>query len=276
MRVARARSGLGQLGHCQLGLCLVMTALAVVPLAAASRVGPEPYRRPHVVLQWEATRALHAALRRGTPIYCGGGRGNALALTFDDGPGPFTGRLLELLRRAHAHATFFVVGSRLRDWPDAPHAESQVGVVGNHTWSHPHLTQLPTWLVWAELLRAQYETQQDLGWKPRLFRPPYEQHDPATDAVVRSLALVQVMWSATSGDDLRHPTARSVARNVIHELRPGAIVLLHDIHPWTVEAMPAILAAIRARGLRAVSIPELLVLDPPARNQHCAFAPGVD
>jgi peptidoglycan-N-acetylglucosamine deacetylase len=260
----------------RVAFCLVVTALAAVPLAAASRVGPEPYRRPHVVLQWEATRALQAAVRRGEPIYCGAARGNAVALTFDDGPGPFTERLVALLRAAHAHATFFVVGSRLHDWPEAPREESQVGAVGNHTWSHPHLTRLPKWLVWAELLRTQYEAEQGLGWKPRLFRPPYEQHDAATDAVVRALGLVQVMWSATSGDDLHHPTARSVARNVIRELRPGAIVLMHDIHPWTVEAMPAILAAIHARGLRAVSIPELLVLDPPAPNQHCAFAPGAD
>jgi peptidoglycan-N-acetylglucosamine deacetylase len=260
----------------RVALCLVLTALVAVPLAAASRVGPEPYRRPHVVLQWEANRAVAAASRRGDPIYCGGAKSNAVALTFDDGPGPFTARLLDLLRAADARATFFVVGSRLRDWPETPHAEAQLGAVGNHTWSHPHLTAMPTWLVWAELLRTQYETQQDLGWKPRLFRPPYEQHDAQTDHVVRSLGLVQVLWSATSGDDGRHPTTRVVARNVIRALRPGAIILMHDIHPWTVDAMPAILAAIRARGLRAVSIPELLVLDPPAPNQHCSFAPGLD
>src|SRR3954447_375782 len=109
---------------CLLGLCLVVTALVAVPLAIAWRVAPEPYRRPHVVLQWEQNRALKAALRRGEPIYCGAGRANVVALTFDDGPGPFTEQLLELLRRANAHATFFVVGNRLRDWPEAPHAEA--------------------------------------------------------------------------------------------------------------------------------------------------------
>ena len=260
----------------RVALCLVVAALVAVPLALASRIGPEPYRRPHVVLQWEANRALKAALRRGDPIYCGGGNANVVALTFDDGPGPLTGRLLELLRHANAHATFFVVGSRLRDWPEAPHAEAQLGAIGNHTWSHARLTTMPTWLVWAELLRTQYETQQDLGWKPRLFRPPYEQHNAAIDHVVRSLGLVEVLWSATSGDDGPHPTRRKVARSVIRALRPGAIVLMHDIHPWTVDAMPAILAAIKARGLRAVSIPELLVLDPPRPHQQCAFAPGLD
>jgi peptidoglycan/xylan/chitin deacetylase (PgdA/CDA1 family) len=260
----------------RVALCLVLTALAIVPPALASRVGPEPYRRPHVVLQWEQTRALKAAVRRGDPLYCGGGNSNVVALTFDDGPGPYTEGLLGLLRDAGAHATFFLVGNRVRYWPGLPHDESQLGAVGNHTWSHPRLTQLPLWLVWAELLRTQFETSRELGWKPSLFRPPYEMHSKGTDAIVRSLGMVQVLWSATSGDDLKHPTARSVARNVIRELQPGAIVLMHDIHPWTVAAMPAILEAIRLRGLRAVSIPELLVLDPPGPHQHCKFAPGGD
>src|SRR2546428_11795249 len=138
----------------RVALCLVVTALVAVPLALASRVGPEPYRRPHVVLQWEQTRALKAAVRLGDPIYCGGGNANAVALTFNDGPGPYTERLVGLLRDAGAHATFFVIGNRLRYWPSAPHEESQVGAVGNHTWSHPRLTQLPMWLRWAGLLRA--------------------------------------------------------------------------------------------------------------------------
>ena len=260
----------------RVALCLMVTALVAVPPALASRVGPESYRRPHVVLPSEETRALEAALRRGEPVYCGGGTTNAIALTFDDGPGPYTKRLVRLLRKAGAHATFFVIGNRLAYWPSAPQQESQVGAVGNHTWSHPRLTRLPMWLARAELLRAQHETSLDLGWKPRLFRPPYELHNDATDAFVHSLGLVEVLWSATSGDDLQHPTAKSVARNVIRELRSGAIVLMHDIHPWTVQALPAILRAIRLRGLRAVSIPELLALDPPAPGQHCAFAPGVD
>src|SRR5438445_2180855 len=230
-------------------LCLVAATLVAVPLAAASRTGPEPYRRPHVVLQWEATRAVGIALRRGEPLYCGGGHANDVALTFDDGPGPYTEQLVALLRAAGAHATFFLVGNRMQYWPTAAREESTVGAVGNHSWSHPRLTQLPQWLQWAELVRMQYTVSQSLGRRPRLFRAPYELHDAQTDTLARSLGLVEVFWSATSGDDLKHPTATSVARNVIRELRPGAIVLLHDIHPWTIRAMPAILRAAHARGI---------------------------
>ena len=123
---------------------LVAVTLVAVPFAAASRTGPEPYRRPHVVLQWERTRALGIALRRGEPIYCGGGHANVVALTFDDGPGPYTEELVSLLRAATAHATFFLVGNRMQYWPRAARAEVQSGsAVGNHSWSHPRLRLLP-------------------------------------------------------------------------------------------------------------------------------------
>ena len=83
---------------------IVLAALVAVPLALASRIGPEPYRRPHVALEWEQRRAITQAAERGEPVYCGGGRSNAVALTFDDGPGPFTERVLSILERNGAHA----------------------------------------------------------------------------------------------------------------------------------------------------------------------------
>jgi peptidoglycan/xylan/chitin deacetylase (PgdA/CDA1 family) len=250
--------------------------LAAVPLASASRTGPEPYRRPHVPYGWELRRAVTQALGRGEPVYCGGRRSNAVALTFDDGPGQYTEQVLAVLREAGAKATFFLVGNRLQYWPGLAREEAELGAVGNHTWSHPHLTELPRWLNWLELARTQLAIGQASGRLPRLFRAPYEQHDPSVDAVTRSLGLVEVFWSVASGDDQPHATARKVVRNVVAGLRPGAIVLMHDIHPWTLRALPQILQAIRLRGLRAVTVPELLALDAPAAHQGCALAPGVD
>ena len=260
----------------RVALCLAAATLVVVPLAAASYIGPEPHRTVNPVPQWEQTRALKMALRNGRPIYCGGGRANVVALTFDDGPGPYTEQLVAMLEAAGAHATFFLIGNRIEYWPHVARDEARVGAIGNHSWSHPRLTLLPMWLQWAELLRTQYTVAQSLGWKPRMFRAPYELHDAQTDEVARSLGLLEVFWSATSGDDLPHATTQSVTRNVIGELRPGAIVLMHDIHPQTIAAMPAILRAAQARGIRLVSVPELLVLDPPGDHQHCTFAPGAD
>jgi peptidoglycan-N-acetylglucosamine deacetylase len=249
-------------------LLVLCAALVAVPGALASREDGF-HRRPHVPLQWEQHRIVSRLAVRGTTVYCGAGRSNAVALTFDDGPGPYTERLVHILRANDAHATFFVVGNRLPWWRDALRAEATVGVVGNHSFSHPRLTELPQWLVWLELLQAQHDARAVLGWKPRLFRAPYERHSPAVDEVVRRMGMLEVLWSVDSRDWIKGTTARRVVRNVLGALRPGAIVVLHDIHPWTVRAMPEILRAIRLRGLRAVSVPELLALDPPRPWTQC-------
>jgi peptidoglycan/xylan/chitin deacetylase (PgdA/CDA1 family) len=246
--------------------------VAVVPAAVAALVrpgGPEEGVPP----AWARHDAVARLLARGDIVSCGGGTGNAVALTFDDGPGPYTARILRDLRRQGAHATFFVVGNRLQYWPTLAQREARLGEVGNHTWSHPALTRLPHWLVWLELLRTQYAVVSETGSKPQLFRTPYALHSPATDRIARKLGLLEVFWDVDSRDDVPDARAGDVVRNVERGLRPGAIVLMHDIHPWTLRALPRILTAIRARGLRAVSVSELLALDPPGPDQRCPYAP---
>ncbi len=251
--------------------CVLLAAAILVPLAAASRVGPEPYRRAHVASVEEQRTAVTRLLGRGAPVYCGNRHGNAIALTFDDGPGPYSSKLAAILRAWHARATFFLVGSRLQDWPSVASEDATLGTVGNHTWSHAHLPALPRWRVWLELSRTQWAEAATLGATPRLFRAPYEERSPMTDGVAASLGLLQVFWSVDSGDDARHARALRVARTVLDGLHPGAIVLLHELHPWTLRALPWILDAIRLRGLRAVTVPELLALQPPAEHQRCAY-----
>lgn len=251
-------------------LIAALVSLAVVPAALAAFVEPVPLRVPPVPV-WEQHRAVAAALRSGVAVYCGGGRGDAVALTFDDGPGPYTEQILAELSAAGAHATFFLVGNRIRYWPQAARDEARLGALGNHTWSHPTLTRMRSWLVRLELLRTQYAVAQDVGWKPRLVRIPYARHDARTDAIARRLGLLEVFWDVDSRDDVPNARVGDVVRNVLRGLRPGAIVILHDIHPWTAAALPRILDAIRDRGLRAVSVPELLALDPPAPGQGCPY-----
>ncbi|MDP9286282.1 MAG: polysaccharide deacetylase family protein [Actinomycetota bacterium] len=260
----------------RLALCVLLVPLVLGPAALASRTGPETDSAPPVPSHRAQRREIARLLHRAKPVYCGGGRSNAVALTFDDGPSPYTERLLSVLRGAGAHATFFLVGNRLQYWPRAIREEAQLGALGNHTWSHPSLTDLPRWLVWLELERTQWEMARRAGSQPRLFRAPYERHDAMTDGVASSLGLLQVFWSVDSRDDAKKAKVARVVRRVLAGLRPGAIVLMHDLHPWTLRALPQILHAVRARGLRALSVPELLALDPPTRDQHCPYAPGVD
>jgi peptidoglycan-N-acetylglucosamine deacetylase len=255
-------------------LLAVLLLAACVPAAVAALQRPVTGPgRPSFPPSWMQRHALAQQLARGEVVSCGGGRGDAVALTFDDGPGPYTARLLAVLRRNGAHATFFVVGNRLEYWPHAARQEARLGGVGNHTWSHPHLTGLRGWLVWLELMRTQFAVDAQVGWKPRLFRTPYAEHSPATDHVVEALGLVEVFWDVDARDDVPNARVRDIVRNVERGLRPGAIVLMHDIHPWTLRALPLVLRAIRDRGLRAVSVSELLAIDPPAADQRCPYAP---
>ena len=216
-------------------------------------------------LQWEQNRALAAAVRRGEPVYCGGGNANVVALTFDDGPGPYTEQLVSLLRDAGAHATFFVIGNRLRYWPAAPREESQVGAVGNHTWSHPRLTLLPTWLVWAEL--AAHAVRDVAGARLEAAALPApvraaQRRGPTRRALARAGA------GALVGDFGRRPEAPDgeVGRAQCDPLNCGparscsCTTSIRGRSPRCRRSS----TAISARGLRAVSIPELLVLDPPA------------
>ena len=243
---------------------IVVLAL-LVPVTAGASPRKEDGRRSK----------LEALARDRTPLYCGGRHGRYVALTFDDGPSMYTPRVLRLLRQARARATFFVLGSRAAARPDLVRAESLLGAVGNHTWTHPRLASLARRDVIRQLLRTQAAIVRATGGvRPLLFRPPYGVGTPAETAAVHALGLVDVRWSLDSLDARPGATAGAVAREVVERLRPGAIVLLHDIHPWTVAALPRILRAVRRHGLTPVTIPELVALDPPSHAELVPVRPS--
>ena len=206
-----------------------------------------------------------AALRR--PVFCGGGRLPDVALTFDDGPSPYTPSLLRLLRRSGAGATFFLVGDRLADWPDAAASEARIGSVGDHTWSHPRLPRLRYDAAAWEIIAGRHAVEAATRHVVLLFRPPYGLATPRLDRLVGRLGMLDVRWSVDAGDSLPGANVKSVMRSVEGSVVPGSIVLLHDIHPWTLVAVRRLLPWFERRGLRLVSVPELLRLDPPTIHQ---------
>ncbi len=206
-------------------------------------------------------------VQRADPVYCAFPRGRNFALTFDDGPSPYTVRLARVLRRDHARATFFVIGSRVSLFADGARAAARVGVLENHTWSHPHLRGLSLADARRELVETQRAVGRAVGSAPRLFRPPFDEADPEHDLLARELNLLDIRWSVDSGDSRRGTTPAAVIRTVRAGLRPGAIVLLHDLHPWTPAVVRRILRIAHRRGLRAVTVPELLRRQPPSLGQ---------
>ncbi|MGK5554022.1 polysaccharide deacetylase family protein [Actinomadura kijaniata] len=181
-----------------------------------------------------------------------------IALTFDDGPGPATGRLLDTLRDARARATFFVVGTNADAHADLLRREHAEGhEIGNHTQSHRDLSRLTAVQVNSDVQRTQEIVRSATGAAPTLMRPPYGATNGTVAGVTRSLGLRQVLWSVDT-NDWRDRDARIVADRAVRRARPGAVILMHDIHRTTVDAVPEILERLAAKGYTFVTVSELM------------------
>jgi peptidoglycan/xylan/chitin deacetylase (PgdA/CDA1 family) len=216
---------------------------------------------------------LRALIAQGRPIYCGARRGNEVALTFDDGPGPYTRLVIAKLRKHRIAATFFIVGRNIPLVPGATAQERALGAVGDHTFTHPLLTALAPAEAEREIARAQAALERSSGGPVFLFRPPYGGRDPRIDAIAQAHGLLEILWTVDSADSLRANYA-GIERNVIGGLRPGAIILMHENHGQTVRALLTIFSALQRKHLRAVSVPQLLSDDPPSAAQLRAGGVG--
>lgn len=242
------------------------------PLQAFARSPlPRPAARPPT--RAERERAAVARVMGRTPFVSRGGRrGRTVALTFDDGPGPYTADVLRALRRKHVPATFFQVGEMVAAYPGAARAVGRRFPVGDHTQGHPPMAQLGR-----AAQRTQVTTTVDRlravehpGRRPDLFRPPYASFDSRTLAIARRQRMLTVLWDVDSAD-YTLPGTRQIVRNVVSAVRPGSIVLMHDAggpRAQTAAAVPLIVRALRRRGYRFVTVPRMMLTAPPARHQR--------
>jgi peptidoglycan/xylan/chitin deacetylase (PgdA/CDA1 family) len=190
--------------------------------------------------------------------------GNAIALTFDDGPDrATTPAVLNTLAHFGARATFFVLGEKVRAAPDVLRAIARAGhTIGIHGDHHDRLLSLrsPKRIV-AELERARDSVAEIIGERPCLFRPPVGHVSPRTAVAARQLGLTIVGWSVRSRDGLSSTSVADVERRVCAGMRSGAIILLHDAAergdrvPAGIAALPAILEQATRTGLRCVGLP---------------------
>jgi peptidoglycan-N-acetylglucosamine deacetylase len=227
----------------------------------------------HDATFFQGSAAMRRLIALGHPIYCAPVRGDEVALTFDDGPGPYTRLALAKLRKHHIHATFFIVGRNIGLVPGALSQERAIGAVGDHTWTHPVLTGLSAGAAEEEIVRTQQAVAAASGGPVALFRPPYGAHDASVDSIARMHGLLEILWNVDSADSLGANWAQ-IERNVIAGLHPGSIILMHENHGQTIRAMLGIFAALERRHLHAVSVPQLLTDDPPSNAQVLAGGSG--
>jgi peptidoglycan-N-acetylglucosamine deacetylase len=215
-------------------------------------------------------RAINHVLSYTPAIASGGDKGDEVALTFDDGPGPYTEQLVGVLNRYHVHATFFAIGEEERWFSPGTELELRSGdVVGDHTETHPMMASLPAHEQYEELSEQIARIELLGGPRPRLFRPPYGSFDATTFAQLRKLHLLMVLWS-TDTSDYTLPGVSAIVHSALAGAHPGAIILMHDAggnRSETIAALPAIIEGLRHKGLQPVTIPRLMLDDPPPPGQ---------
>jgi len=152
-----------------------------------------------------------------------------IALTYDDGPNdPHTLRLLDVLAKHSARATFFMIGRYVQERPDIARAVAQAGhVIGNHTFTHPLLIFESEVRTRTQLVDCHQALEDAVGEHSNLFRPPFGGRRPATLRIARELRLQTVMWNVT-GYDWNAPPAAMIENGVARQMRGGDIILLHD------------------------------------------------
>ena len=210
--------------------------------------------------------AINRILRYTSQVSSGGTAVREVALTFDDGPSPYTGAVLAILRRLHVPATFFQTGTSIANFPRQARQELELGVsIGDHTETHPFLAALPSAAQRSEIIADAHRIHAYGAPYPRLFRPPYESFDPQTISLVRAAHMLMVLWSVDTRDFSR-PGVGAIVATAVSDARPGGIILMHDgggPREQTVAALPRIVALLRRRHYRLVTVGRLLLDDPP-------------
>ncbi len=183
-----------------------------------------------------------------------------IALTFDDGPHPkYTPQVLKILKEENVTATFFWLGSMVKNNPETAQMVTDGGYeIGTHSWDHPKLQGRTTEFVRKQILDTQDLVQQMTGKRPRLFRPPYGATGVAVNEICKQDGLVICLWTVDTLDwNQRRPTEK-VVDAAIHETGNGSVILMHDIQPRTVAHLSEIIHGLKERGFTFVTMGELI------------------
>ena len=191
--------------------------------------------------------------------------GPFIALTFDDGPNAtLTPKLLDLLAARHLKATFFVVGQNAADHPEILRRAVREGhEIGNHTWSHPNLGKMSDDGVRRELQKTEDAIVAAIGKKPTLMRPPYGSITAHEKKWIHEEFGYRIILWDVDPLDWKRPGPNVVTARILKETKAGSIVLSHDIHPPTIEAMPATFDQLIKKGFKSVTVTELLAMATP-------------
>lgn len=196
-----------------------------------------------------------------------------IALTFDDGPSKqYTEEVLQVLQQYNIKATFFVMGGCVKNRPEVLKKVYAAGYeIGNHTYSHPHLSSESDSAIANELTKANEIIYQAINVYPVLFRPPYGDCSAKCTEVAAKMGYKKITWDYMPNDwDSGKTTSAIIADKIIRNARSGAIITVHDgggNREKTVQALPTIITTLKKEGYRFVTVSELINIEPYRKNK---------
>ncbi len=192
----------------------------------------------------------------------GSANSNYIALTFDDGPvASNTSRLLDILKKRNVKATFYVIGQQVPSNQGLLRRMAGEGhEIGNHTWTHPNLAKLSDDQVRSELSKTRDAIVTATGSKPRTMRPPYGAlRSEQRSWIFSEFGYPTIMWDVDP-QDWKKPGSSVVSSRIISGTQNGSIILVHDLHSASVDAMPATVDALLRKGYKFVTVSQLIAL----------------
>jgi peptidoglycan-N-acetylglucosamine deacetylase len=221
--------------------------------------------------------AISRTLRYTPYVRVAGNQHKEIALTFDDGPGPYTPQVLSILERDNAPGTFFEVGVSDTYFHVSTSLITARGYpIGDHTENHFAMGKLAPKDQRAQLLQEIATIRHYGAPFPHLFRPPFGSWDNATLKLLHKYHMLMVLWTVDT-NDYERPGTKAIVHAAVSGARPGAIILLHDAggnRTQTVQALPRIIKSLRARGYKFVTVPRLLLDNPPPKDQDISAVIG--
>lgn len=229
-----------------------------IPKATSSESVTNP---PDEVLEYKELISVASQIPAGNK----NGEEKRIALTFDDGPGPYTQELLDILAQYETCVTFFVVGERVQYRQQVlQNMIAQGCEIAGHSWKHDNLTTLNSDVVRQDLQDTNTAIFNATGVRPRLYRAPGGSYDDKVREVSGELGMAIIQWSIDP-QDWKYRNADTVYNSVMTYATDGAIVVMHDIHATTIEAMHRVIPDLIAAGFKIVTVSEILgELDPGA------------
>jgi peptidoglycan/xylan/chitin deacetylase (PgdA/CDA1 family) len=221
---------------------------------------------------WRYWRTVAGVVAAGAVLVIGGLTGHVtradslscavvkcVALTFDDGPGPFDERLLQILKDNDAKATFFLIGNKVAANPAGAKRIADAGMeIGSHTWEHPNMATIPTDDIAGQFSKANDAIAAATGRTPTLYRPAGGLSSETVRQTAAQFGLAEILWDVIPFDWANDSNTAATRYMLMTYIKPGSVVLFHNTYSSTVDLVYQFIPVLKANGYRLVTVSELL------------------